>query len=131
MKYLIDTGVWLWLLSEPERLSRRALEKFEGNEHELFLSAASVWEMAIKWSKGSLALPEPPATHVPSRMEKLGVRPLPISHQHALAVATLPAHHNDPFDRMLVAQALVEELTLISSDGMFKEYSVPLLWAGR
>ena len=131
MKYLIDTGVWIWLLAEPEKLSRAVLQKFHGDKEELFLSAASVWEMAIKWSKGKLTLPEPPATHVPSRMLKLGVRPLPISQQHALAVAILPAHHHDPFDRLLIAQAQMENMTLITADREFEKYSVKLLWAGR
>lgn len=131
MKYLIDTGVWLWLLSEPERLSRATLAKFDSSADEFFLSSASVWEISIKWSKGKLALPEAPTTHIPSRMFALGVRPLPISQAHALAVAVLPAHHHDPFDRLLIAQAQTEEMTVISADHEFEKYSVKLLWAGR
>jgi PIN domain nuclease of toxin-antitoxin system len=131
LKYLIDTGVWLWLLSEPEKLSRAVLQKFDGSKDDFFLSSASVWEISIKWSKGKLSLPEPPATHVPNRMFALGVRPLPISQAHALAVAALPAHHHDPFDRLLIAQAQTEDMTLISADREFEKYSVKLLWAGR
>ena len=131
MKYLIDTGVWLWLLSAPEKLSRATLEKLDRSDDDFFLSSASVWEISIKWSRGKLSLPEPPATHIPSRMAALGVRPLPISQQHALAVAILPSHHHDPFDRVLIAQAQIEDMTMISADREFEKYSVKLLKAGR
>ena len=131
MRYLIDTGVWLWLLSEPERIADQAVRVLDGDEKELFLSVASMWEVAVKWSKGKLKLPEPPRTHIPSRMELLGVQPLVISQRHVLAVAEMPHHRGDPFDRLLIAQALVEEMTLISADLVFRRYKVPLLWAGR
>jgi len=96
----------------------------------MFLSAASAWEIAIKFASGKLRLPEPPAAYVVRRMADQGVRPIAVSHQHALAVASLPPHHRDPFDRLLVAQANLEDMVLISSDRIFLNYSVQLLWAG-
>jgi PIN domain nuclease of toxin-antitoxin system len=119
------------MLSEPEHLSRAALRELEAGGEGLFLSVASMWEIAIKWSKGKLSLPEHPQTHIPSRMQALGMQVLAISPRHAIEVANMPALHGDPFDRLLIAQALVEGMTLISSDAVFKNYPVPLLWAGR
>ena len=131
MRYLLDTGVWLWTNFEPQRLSPKAQDVFSDLGEEVFLSAASAWEIATKFASGKLVLPEPPATYVGRRMADQGVRPLAISHQHALAVSVLPSHHRDPFDRLLIAQANLEDLVLISADQIFRSYSVQLLWAGR
>ena len=130
MRYLLDTGVWLWINLEPQRLSPKVQNVFRDLGQEMFLSAASAWEIAIKFASGKLRLPEPPATYVVRRMADQGVRPIAVSHQHALAVASLPPHHRDPFDRLLVAQANLEDMVLISSDRIFLNYSVQLLWAG-
>ncbi|HXZ39731.1 MAG TPA: type II toxin-antitoxin system VapC family toxin [Terriglobales bacterium] len=130
MRYLLDTGVWLWSVFEPQRLSAKAHDVFADLDQEVFLSAASAWEIAIKSGSGKLRLPEPPTTYVPRRMTEQGVRPLAVSHQHALAVWNLPRHHRDPFDRLLIAQASLENMVLISSDRIFERYSVQLLWAG-
>lgn len=131
MTYLLDTGVWLWSLWEPERIARKAREVMADLGQQVFLSAVTSWEIAIKAGAGKLTLPEPPGSYVPRRMADQGLRPLPISHRHALAVAALPHHHRDPFDRLLIAQASMEGMTLISADRIFDRYSVPLLWAGR
>lgn len=131
MRYLLDTSVWLWSTFEPERLSRQAHEIFSDLSQEMFLSAASAWEISIKWAAGKLHLPEPPSAYVPRRTADQGIRPLPVSHQHALAVSTLPNHHRDPFDRLLAVQASVEEMVLISADRIFRRYPVQILWAGR
>lgn len=131
MTYLLDTGVWLWSLWEPERIARKAREVMADLHQQLFISAVTSWEVTIKTGTGKLTLPEPPASFVPRRMADQGLRPLPISHQHALAVAALPLHHRDPFDRLLIAQASVEGMTLITADRAFEQYSVPILWAGR
>lgn len=130
MKYLLDTGVWLWSVFQPERMSAKAREVFADGSKELFLSAATSWEVAIKAAAGKLHLPEPPASYVPSRMAMQGLRPLIVSHQHALAVSSLPQHHRDPFDRLLIAQARLEDMVLITNDAMFRRYPVELLWAG-
>jgi PIN domain nuclease of toxin-antitoxin system len=131
MTYLLDTGVWLWTLFEPDRLSSKAREVIAGTGQEVFLSAASAWEIAIKSTSGKLRLPEPAVTFVPRRMAEQGVRPLEVSHQHALAVSQLPPHHRDPFDRLLAAQANFENMILVSADRAFSNYPVELLWAAR
>ena len=131
MRYLLDTVVWLWSVWEPDRISRKADEVMRDLDQEIFLSAVTAWEVAIKAGSGKMVLPEAPTTYVPRRMAEQGLRPLPVSHQHALAVFTLPHHHRDPFDRLLIAQAKTENLVLISSDKVFEQYDVQLLWAGR
>ncbi len=131
MRYLLDTGVWLWSLREPERISRQGRAVLADLHQEVFLSAVTSWEVAIKSAAGKLKLLEAPGAYVPRRMADQGLRPLPISHQHALAVFGLPDHHRDPFDRLLIAQANLEDMILITADRMFEKYPVRLLWAGR
>lgn len=131
MKYLLDTGVWLWTLWQPERISPRSRAVLANLSHEVFLSAVTSWEVAIKSGVGKLSLPEAPGTYVPRRMADQGLRPLPVSHQHALAVFGLPDHHRDPFDRLLIAQANLEDMILVTADRMIEKYAVQILWAGR
>jgi PIN domain nuclease of toxin-antitoxin system len=113
------------------RLNRTARETLLDPGNELYFSAASVWEIAIKTSIGRLKMPEAPGVVVPRESQRLGLRPLPVNHAHALFVYDLPLHHGDPFDRVLVAQAQVEGLTLITADRDIRRYSVRILWAGR
>jgi PIN domain nuclease of toxin-antitoxin system len=127
MKLLLDTHVWLWTLVSPEKITPNILMQLGDPENELYLSAASAWEIAIKYSLGKLPLPEPPAQFVPSRLSRDGVIALPIEPAHALAVADLPQHHNDPFDRLLVVQARLEQMTLVSADTRFADYEVDRL----
>ena len=124
MRILLDTQCWLWMSLAPERFSATARRLLEDRQHALYLSAASAWEIAIKHALGKLRLPEPPASYVPARVAALGVLSLPIDHQHALHVASLPPHHRDPFDRMLVAQAQIEELPIMTADPVFSGYAV-------
>jgi PIN domain nuclease of toxin-antitoxin system len=131
MNYLLDTGVWLWSVWEPERMSREAREVLAASAQAIFLSAVTSWELAIKAAAGKLKLPEAPSSYVPSRMVLQGLRPLPVSHQHALAVFGLPLHHRDPFDRLLIAQASVENMTVLTADREFRKYDIPVLWCGR
>jgi PIN domain nuclease of toxin-antitoxin system len=131
MKYLLDTGVWIWSVQAPERIARKARTVLADLRQDVFLSAASSWEIAIKAAAGKLILPEPAASYVPRRMADQGLRPLPVTHQHALAVSALAPHHGDPFDRLLIAQANFEDLVLITADQAFTSYPVRLLWAGR
>ncbi|GIW41451.1 MAG: twitching motility protein PilT [Candidatus Binatia bacterium] len=130
VRYLIDTHCWLWLLTSPERLPAGLLSHLEDPRNELLLSAASSWEIAIKYMLGKLQLPEPPHAYVPGRMEATGTRGLPVTHAHALRVADLPRHHRDPFDRLLVAQAQLEHLVLVTADRQFRQYDVPVRFAG-
>ena len=129
MRILLDTQCWLWMAAFPEKLSPRTRELVEDERHELYLSAASAWEIAIKHSLGKLQLPESPERYVMSRCDRLRTEPLPIDHAHALRVATLPSHHRDPFDRLLVAQAQIEGLPILTSDQVFRHYDVDLLSA--
>ena len=115
------------MAGSPDRLSPRARSLVETFDHELFLSAASAWEIAIKHALGKLHLPEPPARYVPSRVERLKTLPLPIEHDHALRVALLPPHHRDPFDRMLIAQAQSEDLSILTADPIMARYDVNVI----
>ena len=126
MKLLLDTHVFLWLQTVPERLGEHAALVTDVS-NELVVSAASSWEIAIKHEIGRLQLPEAPARYVPSRIRIIGARALAIEHSHALAVATLPPLHRDPFDRMLVAQAQLEGLTLLTADEAVARYPVASL----
>jgi PIN domain nuclease of toxin-antitoxin system len=131
LRYLLDTGVWLWSLLEPERLSRKAQDVITDLEQEIFLSAATSWEIAIKSSQGKLRLLQPAQLLVPQFMREQGLRPLPISLGHTLAVASLPLHHRDPFDRLLIAQALEEKMALLTADRAFEKYGVDMVWCGK
>jgi PIN domain nuclease of toxin-antitoxin system len=129
MKLLLDTHVWLWMLSTPERLNDAAQVALADTGNELWLSVASAWEVAIKHARGKLPLSEPVPALVQTTVEKLNVSVLPISLGHALASATLPPHHHDPFDRLLVAQARAEGLTLVTGDELVSRYGGTVMWA--
>jgi PIN domain nuclease of toxin-antitoxin system len=105
-----------------------AREVLSAGQDELFFSAASSWEIAIKSGIGKLRLPEPPEDYVPPRIIHAGMTPLNVSHAHALRVHALPLVHKDPFDRLLVAQADAERLTILTADPQIGRYSVPILW---
>jgi PIN domain nuclease of toxin-antitoxin system len=127
--FLLDTHVWLWLQSDPDRVDDGVREQLSDPAVRLFLSAASSWEIAIKHALGKLPLPEPPRDYVPVRMRRDHVDGLAVTHRHALHVATLPQHHSDPFDRVLVAQAQLEGLTLVTLDPRIERYDVTTLRA--
>jgi len=131
VKLLLDTQCWLWWFAQPEKLNENVIEQIADETNEVWFSVASVWEMGIKVSIGKLPLPEQIDGYVSTRMTQLGARSLEITASHALRVATLPLHHRDPFDRMLIAQAQIEEMTLVSADSTFHQYEVSLLWAGN
>ena len=128
MKLLLDTHTFLWLVEGSPSLSRAAQAALAGPANKLFLSVASVWELAIKTGNHKLALSDPLDTFVGKWTLTYQIALLPIGTPHALAVVGLPNHHRDPFDRILIAQALVEGMTLISADAKFTAYSVPILW---
>lgn len=126
MRLLLDTHVWLWMLTEPARLG--AVEAVLGDpHHELLLSAASTWEIAIKVGLGRLELPAHLETYVPERMRATGAEPLAIEQSHTLEAAELPAIHRDPFDRLLVAQARVLAIPLVTADRRLDAYEVETL----
>ena len=127
MKILLDTHCWLWWISEPERLKESARRQIIDRRNEIYLSAASSWEIAIKYAIGELGLPEPPQDFVPKRLARDAISPLPVQHLHALHVAALPHHHKDPFDRLIISQAIIERIAIMTVDPQFKAYDVKLL----
>ena len=128
MRLLLDTQAFLYSITESPRLPRRAKALIEDLDNELLLSIASVWEMAIKVSLGKLALAAPLDELIPRHLELATITLLPITLAHVTTVATLPLHHRDPFDRMLVAQSKVEGVSLISGDSAFDGYPVHRIW---
>ena len=113
---------------EPERFSQITMDRvLLEPEAELLLSAASSWEIAIKYRLGKLPLPSPPGEYVPSRMRSSGVAGLPVEHAHSLHTASLPLHHRDPFDRLLIAQAQLESIPILTADPVFGDYEVEVL----
>lgn len=126
MKALLDTHVWLWMLTDPSRLGDQR-SVIEDGRNELLLSAASSWEIAIKFALGRLPLPDPPGKFVPDRMVTSGVTPVAVEHVHALAVAELPWHHRDPFDRLLIAQARAMAVPVMTVDSAFDDYDVGVI----
>ena len=129
MNVLVDTHVWIWSLASPDRLSPESRGLLSSSRNVVYLSAASAWELAIKAALGYIKLPEPVETYVPTRMARQGITALPITHAHALRVSTLPQHHRDPFDPLLIAQALGERLPILTADAAFDRYGVEVIRA--
>lgn len=129
MKLLLDTHIWLWALTTPERVHEGVRSAIADPRTDIVLSAASAWELAIKHAAGKLALASSTAELVEVSIRALRLRLLPIEVEHALLAASLPRHHNDPFDRMLIAQSRLAGLTLVTADVALREYGDPLLWA--
>ena len=124
MRVLIDTQCWLWMNVSPDKLSERTRALLLRRDTERLLSTAGIWEIAIKYQLGKLPLPIAPADYVPDRLRLTRTQPLPITAAHALRAGGLPALHHDPFDRMLVAQALVEGVPVLSSDRRLDGYGI-------
>ena len=129
MKILLDTHCWLWWLVSPERLSEKSLQILKDSDNTIFLSAASSWEIAIKYAIGKLSLPEHPMDFVPKRLARDNISSLAVEHVHALHVSTLPAHHRDPFDRLLISQAQIENLSIMTVDSTMELYDVGIIRA--
>ena len=125
MNLLLDTHVVLWWLAGDPRLRGPSREAIEARENQVAISAASVWEAAIKRALGKLMF-EPVEWRETANSQ--GFNELPVRTEHAWFASELPRHHDDPFDRMLIAQAIVEGLTVMTGDRMFERYSVPTLW---
>jgi PIN domain nuclease of toxin-antitoxin system len=128
MKYLLDTHTFLWWCLGAEQLSSRARDLIADGRNEIYFSAASAWEIAIKAGKGRLTLPDGPAKYVTSRMSQHRFLALPVQISHALRVYELPPHHADPFDRLLVAQCQMESLPVITKDEEIRRYEVETIW---
>ena len=129
MNLLLDTHVLLWWLADDQRLGRGAAAAIADQRNVIWVSAATAWEIAIKTALGRLGIGEPPEECLPREMDAGGMRPLPVTMTHALAVRTLPPHHADPFDRLLIAQAALDGLRIVTADGAFAAYGAALLAA--
>ncbi|HXW85512.1 MAG TPA: type II toxin-antitoxin system VapC family toxin [Candidatus Binataceae bacterium] len=126
MRLLLDSHVLVWSAEGNRRLGRRASSLISDPDSEIWISAASVWELAAKAASGRLRTNPPLDTWLP-KTEARGFRPLAITHQHALASVALPRHHHDPFDRMLIAQAQIEDLRIVTADSQFDAYDVRVI----
>lgn len=130
MKYLLDTMVWLWSLGSTEKMGKEGLEIVSSGAADIYLSVASSWEVAIKTQLGKFQLPEEPVRYVPKRLTEQGIHPLAIRLDHSLKVCDLPLHHGDPFDRLIISQAIVENMTVLTADRSFAKYAVDVVWCG-
>lgn len=128
MSYLLDTHTFLWWDQKSTTLSAKALALFQDTSTSLLLSVASVWEMQIKLSLGKLTLPAPLMQIINNQITINQIALLPITLSHISGLAGLPMHHRDPFDRMLIAQAITEGIPIISADPAMAEYPVTVIW---
>ena len=128
MKLLLDTHTFLWMDYASHKLPERTKNLLQDPNHDLFLSLANVWEMQIKVQLGKLQLRTALAKVIADQQQN-GVTLLPITLSHILALQSLPPHHRDPFDRLLIAQAQMEGATLLSKDGEFSGYTVSVIWS--
>ena len=124
MKLLLDTHIWLWWVGGFPELSKQARDLISDRKNHIALSSASVWEIAIKYRLGKLTLPMPPGAYVSARLAAQHFEVLPINATHSAEVASLPDHHQDPFDRLLIAQAQIEGMTLLTADRELQPYAV-------
>lgn len=127
MKLLIDTHIFLWFINNSPQLSTDAKAIIE-SDVDVLLSIASAWEIAIKSSIGKLALPDSYDRFIPQQVKQNAIKILPIKMTHLAVVANLPLHHRDPFDRLLIAQAKVERVSIVSADVMFDNYGINRIW---
>ena len=127
MKLLLDTHIFIWWVDEPEKLSAAAISALEDEANELLLNVASVWEMQIKIQLGKLKLSLPLKELVNNQQDANDLRVSPVALTHVLALDSLPFHHKDRFDRLLIAQCIAEGLTIVTADSQFSAYSVKLL----
>ena len=128
MKLLLDTCTFLWLAADDPKLSKTALASCRDSGNEVFLSALSAWEIAVKYRLGRLPLPARPERHVVGRRRWLRLDPLAFDESSAPHDALLPNHHRDPFDRGLVSQAILNGMTIVTPDPMIARYPAPVVW---
>jgi PIN domain nuclease of toxin-antitoxin system len=128
MNLLLDTHTFLWLRNDHEKVSKKVLEAYLDINNNVFLSMASVWEMQIKHQLGKLELDLPLKTMIQEQCKNNGLQILPIETSHIFALADLPFHHKDPFDRVILIQSKLEDLKLASVDTVFHHYDVELFW---
>ncbi len=128
MRLLLDTCTFLWIITDAPQLSSRAGELSYTPDNEDFLSSVSTWEIAVKHTLGRLPLPEAPLAIIPSMRDAHGIESLSLDEESTLYVPRLPAYHRDPFDRMLVCQAIVQDLVILTPDKDIHQYPVKTTW---
>ena len=128
MRLLLDSHTLLWAVDDPARLGPEAASELQDSGNEVLLSAATIWEISIKVGLGKLSLSKPYREWMSQARTDLGVTILPITIEYADIQATLPNHHRDPFDRLLVAQARIENVPVVSNDSIFDQYGVSRIW---
>jgi PIN domain nuclease of toxin-antitoxin system len=128
VRFLLDTCCFIWISGSPDRLPARIKDAFRLAENEIYFSASSAWEIAIKYKVGRLDLPDMPEKFIPDSLLAYRLRMLDINLKHVLSAGALPLHHHDPFDRLLIAQAQVEDLTIATPDHAFAAYDLKRLW---
>jgi len=128
LRLLLDTHVFMWAITGDPRLSADASRTFTNPNNEVLLSVASVWEIVVKAAAGKLPFPRPVSSNLRAELKKTSTAVLPMLLQHALQVEKLPLHHRDPFDRIILAQAIEEKIPVVSNDQKFRLYPVQLLW---
>ena len=128
MHFLLDTHTFLWWITDDPHLSERARQVISDPENDIFLSAASGWEMAIKTQLGKLQLPDHFEQFIAEQLFRNNITSLPVMMSHALHVQSLPLHHRDPFDRLLIAQSQLEKMSIITTDSAFADYDVEIVW---
>lgn len=127
MKYLLDTHVFLWWLLDAKKLSTKINNIIKDPENELYFSAISSWEICIKIQLNKLVLPDNPIYYIPKKIKEHNILELEVNHNHVLHLLLVPLIHKDPFDRVLVAQAISEEMILLSCDQMLKKYPIKVI----
>lgn len=127
MRLLLDTHVLLWTLAEPGRLTKATVAAIVDPANDVFVSAASAWEISIKQALGKLELPGPALEWLPGQLSDAGLDMLDVTARHGLLAGALPPHHRDPFDRLFIAQAMSEGLTLVTRDGRLAAYGAALM----
>ncbi|HWG18198.1 MAG TPA: type II toxin-antitoxin system VapC family toxin [Acidobacteriaceae bacterium] len=128
MRVLVDTHTFIWALLHDHRLSARAKSILRGKENELAFSLVSLWEIAVKMKIGKLNSLGSSVSYIRDEMNAYGMEILPIRYEHILQLEMLPPHHGDPFDRLLISQAITESLPILTNDAKVREYSVKVLW---
>ncbi len=128
MKILLDTHTFLWWVADDPQISANAKDIISDPNNEIYFSVVSAWEIIIKVGTGKLSLSEPPEIYIPSRVASNQFEILPVQISHILKINSLPNFHKDPFDRLLIAQSLVEDLSLITVDGAIAQYPVKTIW---
>jgi PIN domain nuclease of toxin-antitoxin system len=128
VRLLLDTATFLWVINDASELSAQARKLFVDPGNEVYLSSVSAWEIALKYGLGRLPLPEPPDRFVPAQRKQHGIDPLQLEEEAALHLTRLPLLHKDPFDRMLVCQAIVDNLVILTPDDLVTQYPVRTIW---